>query len=81
MRTATLVACLLWIAPAIADTASCTYTWNSLTKSFVKSCTGNMPMPGLTLEEQVALKQGTVKACVITAEGAGKRADFRRLCK
>jgi hypothetical protein len=60
---------------------SCTYTYNNLTRSFVKNCTVNMPMPPLTLEEQVALKQGRAKACVITASGIGKAATFSRACK
>ena len=79
-RTA-LFACLLFIGSAYADTATCTFTWNSLTKSFVRSCTGNVPMLDLTMEEQIALKQGTAKACVITATHDGKKAQFRRECK
>ena len=79
-RTA-LFACLLCIGSAYADTASCTFTWNSLTNSFVRSCTGNLPMLDLKMEEQIALKQGTAKACVITAIGSGKKVEFRRECK
>lgn len=84
MRTVLLVWLLLSAAAAQADEGSCTFTWNPYSRSIVRSCASNIPMPGLNMQEQIALKSGKAKACTITVETSPdkrKVRDVRRSCQ
>lgn len=65
MKPLLAIVLLLVAAPAVAQEATCTYTYNQYAKRIEKTCRGNVPLPGLSVPERVALQSGTVKVCVV----------------
>ena len=83
MRSVLIVSLLLWMVAAQADEATCTFRYNTTSRTITRFCTGgNVPMVTLTLDEQVALKSGRVQVCTITMEASGSAIrEVRRECK
>ena len=56
---------LFCFASAHAEEASCTYTYNQYSRTIVKTCRGNHPVPSLGVEERTLLIAKNASTCVV----------------
>ena len=68
MKTLFAIILLSFVAPANAEEASCTHTYNQYSRTVVKTCRGNLPVQNLPPQERAALIAGRVSSCVIAVE-------------
>ena len=68
MKPMLAISLLFFVASANAEEASCTYTYNQYSRTIVKTCRGDHPVPTLAMQERTALITGRASSCVIAVE-------------